>query len=78
MTKTLLPTMTPEQCASITGITRNHAAHTVYTTRILYHGIQHMPIGQCPGKHEYTAPAVPADPFAGIAEAYGDEPDRDL
>lgn len=77
MTKTLLPALTLDQCASITGLVRNHAAHTVYTTRILYHGIQNVPIGQCPGKHEGVAtPTVSADPFALISDAYED--DRDM
>lgn len=74
MSKPILETMTVEQCAQITGMVRNHAAHTVHTTRMLYHGIQHVPIGNCPGRHEHISPAVPADPFHGI----DDDNDRDL
>jgi hypothetical protein len=68
MMKTLLPTITPDQCDQITGmyVGKNHAAHTVYTTRILYHGIQNVPVGQCPGRHNYTSPVQPADPFTGL------------
>jgi hypothetical protein len=69
MTKTL-PTVTPEQCRQITGIIRNHAAHTVYTTRILYHGIQNVPVGKCPGRHTVVTVAPPSDPFAGIPGAH--------
>lgn len=59
-----LPTVTLDQCQIITGMTRNHAAHTVYTTKILYHGIQNVPIGLCSGKHEgVESPAIPEDPF---------------
>lgn len=61
-----LPTVTLDQCQHITGMTRNHAAHTVYTTRIFYHGIQNMPIGECPGRHEHTEPTYPDDPFTLI------------
>jgi hypothetical protein len=61
-----IPEMTVDQCLSITGNEREHAAHTVYTTRVLYHGIQNVPIGRCPGRHEYTNPAQPEDPFHGL------------
>lgn len=70
MTKTLLPTITPDQCDQITGmyVDRNHAAHTVYTTRILPGRIQNVPVGQCPGRHTYTIPVQPTDPFAGLGD----------
>lgn len=73
MTKTLLPTVTLELCASITGMTGNHAAHVVFSTLNYLGKKTHHPIGNCPGKHEHTSPAVPADPFHGI-----DDSDRDL
>jgi len=73
MTKTLLPQVTPDQCAQITGKTRNHAAHTVYTTRVLYHGIQNVPVAQCPGKRDDTPVTPPVDPFHGIPGAHEDD-----
>lgn len=62
-----LPQVTPDECDQITGlfVDRNHAAHTVYTTRILYHGQQKVPVATCPGRHEYgPGPVQPEDPFA--------------
>lgn len=69
-----LPQVTLDQCEQITGMTRNHAAHTIYTTRVLYHGIQNVPIGTCPGKHDTVVIATPADPFHGL----DNDSDRDL
>lgn len=81
MTKTLLPTVTLDQCQEHTGLAQNHPAHTLYTTTYdtsaLIHSTRYIPIGQCPGKHEgVTTPAVSADPFALISDAYED--DRDM
>lgn len=54
-------------------MTRNHAAHTVYTTRAERYGVQPFAIGQCPGKHDPVQIAPPSDPFAGIPGARADD-----
>ena len=81
MMKTL-PFMTLEQCQHHTGLTGNHAAHTVYTTYLHLlptRAVRYVPVAQCPGRHDdVTPPTPPADPFAGIAAAYGEMDDRDL
>lgn len=71
MTRKRLPSITPEQCEQITGQARNHAAHTVYTTRPAStpRGYESVPVALCPGKHAYSSPApgwTPEDPFAGL------------
>jgi hypothetical protein len=70
MTKTLLPTITPDQCDETGGqhIGQNHAAHTVYINRPSQWGSRPgaVAIGQCPGRHNYTSPVQPTDPFAGL------------
>jgi hypothetical protein len=61
-----LPTVTLDQCQQITGMTGNHAAHTVYTTRAERFGVRSMAVGTCPGRHEHTEPTYPDDPFTLI------------
>lgn len=63
-----IPEMTVDQCLSITGNEHEHAAHTVYTNIPSPWGSRpgHMPVGRCPGRHEYTNPAQPEDPFHGL------------
>lgn len=75
---TTLPALTVGQCDQITGlyIGRDHAAHTVYTTRATRYGVRNVPIGKCPGRHTAAVPVVPPDPFALIPGAHED--DRDL
>lgn len=65
MTKRL-PQVTPEQCDQITGkfVDRNHAAHIVFTTYPNGPRQTFVAIGECPGRHAYTEPARPVDPFA--------------
>lgn len=60
-----LPQVTPEQCFTITGNDRNHAAHKVFTTRAgdARRRVVTVPIAVCPGRHEYTPPVQNADPF---------------
>lgn len=75
MTKTTrLPALTIKQCEQRTGKTADHAAHTVYVTTwsAARARVIHTPIGCCPGRHTHTMPVQPANPFAGIDDAYED------
>jgi hypothetical protein len=71
---TTLPTVTLDQCEDHTGLTANHAAHTLYTAtsdQWLNCGTRYVPFAQCLGRHEDIAvPAVSADPFALIPGAH--------
>lgn len=60
--------MTADQCAQHpNGTSRNHTAHTIRTARAGgERGYHYADVATCPGRHTYTEPAQPSDPFAGL------------